>query len=166
VRDPRGVAHSWKRQKRYPHSNALTNRHSTTYSVARWAGLNVLSEVVCRTRSTQRSMRVRYEDFVSHPARTLADIGQLVDEHVDTSVVADDGGVEFQVDHTVEGNPDRIVTGRGRLREDTKWTQGLTSTQKLLATSIGLPFILRYGYPVILGPRGRSSASRSADPPG
>jgi hypothetical protein len=166
VRDPRGVAHSWERQKRYPHSNALTNQYSTTYSVARWAGINILSEVVCRTISTQRSLRVRYEDFVNHPARTLADIGQLVDERVDASVVADDGSVEFQLDHTVEGNPDRIITGSGRLREDTKWVRSLTPSQKLLATSIGLPLILRYGYPVIPRSLAQSSASHPVDPPG
>ncbi len=166
VRDPRGVAYSWENQKRYPHSNALTKQYSTRSSVARWAGMNILSEVVCGTRGRQRSLRVRYEDFVSHPARTLADIGRVVDERVDTSVVADDGTVEFQLDHTVEGNPNRIVTGPGRLREDTKWVRGLTPTQKLLATSIGLPLILRYRYPVIPRSFARSSASQPADPPG
>jgi hypothetical protein len=165
VRDPRGVAHSWERQKRYPHSNALTKQYSTTYSVARWAGINILSEVVCRTRGRQRTLRVRYEDFVRHPARTLADIGRVVDERVDTSVVADDGTVEFQLDHTVEGNPDRVDTGRGRLREDAKWVRGLTPAQKLLATSVGLPLILRYGYPVIPRSLARRAAS-PADPPG
>jgi hypothetical protein len=165
VRDPRGVAHSWERQKRYPHSNALTKQYSTTYSVARWANINILSEVVCRTRGRQRSLRVRYEDFVRHPARTLADIGRVVNERVDTSVVADDGTVEFRLDHTVEGNPDRIVTGRNRLREDTKWVRGLTPTQKLLATSIGLPLILRYGYPVTPWSLARGAASPT-DPPG
>jgi hypothetical protein len=164
VRDPRGVAYSWERQKRYPHSNALTKHYSTTYSVARWAGMNILSEVVCRSRGKQRSFRVRYEDFVRHPAKTLADIGRVVDEHVETSVVADDGTVEFQLDHTVEGNPDRIDTGRGRLREDTKWVRCLTPSQKLLATSIGLPLILRYGYRVIPRSPARSAAS-PADPP-
>lgn len=165
VRDPRGVAHSWEHQKRYPHSNALTKQYSTTHSVARWAGINILSEVVCRTRGGRRSLRVRYEDFVNHPAKTLAHIGRVVDEHVDTSVVADDGIVEFQLDHTVEGNPNRIVTGHGRLREDTKWVRGLTATQKLLATSIGLPLILRYGYSIIPRSPARSAAS-PADPPG
>jgi hypothetical protein len=166
VRDPRGVAYSWKRQKRYPHSSALTKQYSTTHSVARWAGINVLSEVVCRSGSRPRSLRVRYEDFVNDPVTILTDIGRVVDEHVDTSIVAGDGSIEFQVDHTVEGNPDRVVTGRSRSREDTKWRTGLTGTQKLLATSIGLPLILRYGYPVISTLRARSSASRPADPMG
>ena len=92
------------------------------------------------------SLTLRYEDFVAAPADVLARVlafAQL-DADVRTSV-ADDQAV-LNVDHTINGNPDRFVTGAVPIREDTRWLRSQRLAPWSVTTTVTAPLLRRYGY--------------------
>lgn len=152
VRDPRAVAHSWTKTKQYvvPMSAAL----STAY----WFGFNVASELVTR-RHPERSLFLRYEDFIASPAATVDSLLELI--QVERSANPVKGRtVELGRNHTVTGNPDRFLSGTTLLRPgDDAWRKELVPRVKALVSALAWPLTGRYHYrgppppaPVVAGP--------------
>ncbi|OKI49565.1 sulfotransferase [Micromonospora sp. CB01531] len=139
VRDPRAVAHSWREPKEYVY--AMSAARSTAY----WHGFNLASAAITR-RHPQRSMFLRYEEFIADPAGTVDALLRLVG--------ADPAGnpvrgrtVELHGNHTVTGNPDRFRTGPTTVRDaDDTWRRTLTRGQRLAVTALAWPLFTRYGY--------------------
>lgn len=139
VRDPRATAHSWARPKEYIHS--MPAWRSTAY----WVGFNLASEAIAR-RHPERSLLVRYEDFVADPRATVAALLGLCGADPAANPVRD-RSVELRGNHTVTGNPDRFQTGSTAIGErDDAWTTGLTTRSRLAATALSWPLRRRYGY--------------------
>ena len=72
VRDPRAVAHSWRRRKSWgDHDDGATEmpRFSAGYSALSWLARNAATEWTHRKSRGVPWMLVRYEDFVGPPAR-------------------------------------------------------------------------------------------------
>lgn len=158
VRDPRAVAHSWRRRQ------PGIDRHGLVNSTISWVAWNLMCDGV-RSKLPQRSMLVHYEGFVDDPRTTLAKIVELVGE--DPSGIPDAHGRIFDVKetHTVSGNPRRFRSGPIEVRPDDEWRDHLGSGQKLGATVLALPLLHRYGYPIMVNrghpderPRARQSA--------
>jgi len=139
VRDPRAVAHSWTKTKQYvvPMSAA----RSTAY----WFGFNVASELVTR-RHPERSLFLRYEDFIASPAATIDSLLKLIRE--DGAVNPVKGRtVVLGRNHTVTGNPDRFLSGSTLLRPgDDAWRKELAPRVKALVSALSWPLTGRYGY--------------------
>lgn len=138
IRDPRASAYSWVRPKAY--IPAMSVRRSTAY----WTGFNLASEALAAPLE-HRYLRLRYEDFVRRPRR---EIGRVL-EHVGVPASApidDEGRAELGGNHTVTGNPDRLVTGPVTIRDDGSWRVGLTRTQRRTVTALAAPLLGRYGY--------------------
>lgn len=151
VRDPRATAHSWLRKKvqlddhevRYMHS------HGPIGSSVTWDVYNVAIEAVA-ARGQRRYLRVRYEDFAARPREVVERIANFAGfKGRGLPFVAADT-VELDVNHTVSGNPSRFQSGAVRLRPDMEWQSGLSRTRQALVTSITLPLLPRYGYPIRL----------------
>jgi hypothetical protein len=143
VRDPRAVAYSWSRPKPGPDG---VPRVGTIFSAAKWVQWNLACEQIKRTVGPGRYLTLRYEDFVAAPADVLARVlafAQL-DADVRTSV-ADDQAV-LNVDHTINGNPDRFVTGAVPIREDTRWLRSQRLAPWSVTTTVTAPLLRRYGY--------------------
>jgi hypothetical protein len=64
VRDPRAVAQSWSRQKQYAY--VMPSWKSTAY----WHGFNLAARAVTR-RHPDRSLLLRYEDFIADPVAAI-----------------------------------------------------------------------------------------------
>jgi hypothetical protein len=143
VRDPRAVAHSWRRRQ------PGIDRHGVVNSTISWAAWNLMSDGV-RSKLPQRSMLVHYERFVEDPRTTLARIVELVGE--DPSRVPSAHGRIFDLreTHTVSGNPRRFRSGPIEVRSDDEWRDRLGPGQTLGATVLALPLLRRYGYPAIM----------------
>ncbi|MGV9595592.1 sulfotransferase [Streptosporangium sandarakinum] len=139
VRDPRAVAHSWRRPKEYVY--AMSAAKSTAY----WDGFNLASRAITR-RHPERSLLLRYEDFAADPAGTIDTLLRLCGADPAGNPVRD-RAVELRPNHTVTGNPDRFRTGVTVIRDrDDAWRTGLPATARLAATALSWPLLRHYGY--------------------
>jgi hypothetical protein len=158
VRDVRGVAHSLgKQQLARPHAPDRTEfmwRNAPAGAAARWLACQGQAELL--RRSGLPVTRVRYEDFVSQPARTveaaLAELGRSpAPSHL---AHIGDGQVVLGRSHGLSGNPSRFSDGEIPVRADEAWRDQMRRRDRIIVTAIGLPLLLRYGW----RPRGRPVA--------
>ncbi|MFL6137265.1 MAG: sulfotransferase [Frankiaceae bacterium] len=139
VRDPRAVAQSWSRPKDYAY--VMPAARSTAY----WHGFNVAARAITR-RYPERSMLLRYEDFIAEPAGTVDALLRLCGMEPAASPVRD-RVVDLRTNHTVTGNPDRFHVGPTAIRDrDDGWRSGLSVTAKLTVLALSWPQFPRYGY--------------------
>ncbi len=138
VRDPRATAHSWRRAKAY--IPAMSVARSSAY----WTGFNAASDAVGRA-FPDRYLRLRYEDFVSSPAAALRDVLDLCGL-ADPPPVDAQGSATLGTNHTVTGNPDRMVRGPVVVRPDDRWRQQAGRRDRFAATVLALPLLRRYAY--------------------
>lgn len=142
VRDPRAIAFSWQRRK------DELGTHTATYSTTRWLSWNLATDSVRKGMTGERSMLVRYEDFVTSPRAVISDLLTMAREDPGESPVGDDQTVTTGPNHAVAGNPNRFRTGAIKLRLDDEWRGKLSLRDRTVATAIALPLLRRYGYPV------------------
>jgi hypothetical protein len=156
VRDPVAVANSWRSPKDYVYT--MSAGKSTAY----WRGFNMASRALLR-RYPERSMFLRYEDFIADPAATVAELLRRCDADSAANPVSGQT-VELHTNHTVTGNPDRFRTGTTVIRPtDDSWKRGLPRTARLAAMLLSWPMSWRYGYRHPRGLLARSQpATRSA----
>jgi hypothetical protein len=139
VRDPRAVSGSWSGWKDYAYP--MSSSKSTLY----WHGFNTASQAILR-RHPDRSMFLRYEDFIADPAATIDGLLALCGVE---AVNPMHGGrtVELHTNHTVTGNPDRFATGPTLVRpHDDSWRKRLSTPAKLAAVTLSGAQFRRYGY--------------------
>jgi hypothetical protein len=148
VRDPRAVAYSWRRAKAELDrgKRAEMPRHAVARSASTWLTLNLAAEAVRRGHPVERSVLVRYEDFVEWPTTTLARIVDLVGEPRARLPVDGGATATLGVNHTVSGNPSRFRTGAVELRVDDEWKTRQAPVDRALVTAMTLPLLARYGY--------------------
>lgn len=139
VRDPRAVAGSWHQPKDYAY--AMSSSMSTAY----WYGFNLAAEALTR-HHPERSLTVRYEEFIANPVATVAAILRLCG--AESSVIPlQDRVIKLGVNHTVTGNPDRLRSGATVIRDaDDSWRASLPTSAKLAAAALSWPLFWRYGY--------------------
>jgi hypothetical protein len=140
TRDPRATAHSWRRAKEY--IPAMGVARSTGY----WTASNLASDRIGRA-APERYLRIRYEDFAMRPRAMLAEVMALVGL-TDPPPVDDAGRAVLGVNHTVTGNPDRLLRGPVRIQPDNSWRADLPLGPSLLALVLAAPARSRYGYSV------------------
>jgi Sulfotransferase family len=150
VRDVRGFAHSLS--KRDVGRPQALNEGDVMWSKrpAKAAGRWVLHQAqVELLRSCGMSVtRVRYEQFVRDPRRTVEvalDALGLPHGPADLKHLGD-GQVTLSPSHGIAGNPSRFRYGEVMLRADEAWREGMSRRDRVLVTAIGLPFLLRYGW--------------------
>jgi hypothetical protein len=138
VRDPRAVAQSWSQQKEYCY--VMSPGKSTVY----WHGFNLASRAITR-RYPERSLFLRYEDFIADPAATIDALLELCGEAGPNPMTG--RTVELHTNHTVTGNPDRFRVGATLIRPaDNPWPTSLSRPGRLAATTLAVPLFQRYGY--------------------
>ena len=151
VRDPRGVAHSFKRKvKMEPFAEKTFDqpRRSAATSALIWDRKNAASEAARLRFPMERVRRVRYEDVVERPRTVLPEIARFLGEPASGLTFLDDRTVELSGNHTAWGNPSRFKTGRIELRSDDEWVRKLPDMERRMTTTLSLPLLLRYKYPV------------------
>jgi hypothetical protein len=127
-------------------------------SSRKWIVSSLFGEAL-RRRVGDRYLCVRYEDFVRHPETTLRTIGDFVGRPEASLPVKNENTVELGTNHTAGGNPDRLNTGTVQLRSDDEWIEKQLPLHRLTVTSMALPMLRRYGYPMM--PK-RHAAQRDA----
>lgn len=148
VRDVRGVANSLAngsvvRPHGGPDEDRMYRNHPAA-AAGRW--LATQAEVDLMAVRGLPVARVRYEDLVSAPGPVLqgalAELGVALAagglSHVEGRTVT------LGPSHGLSGNPSRFSTGETPLRPDLRWRDTMSSGERLLVQSIGLPWVLRY----------------------
>ncbi len=139
VRDPRAAAGSWRERKQY--CAPMPAARSTAY----WLGFNVACEAVTH-RYPQRSVFLRYEEFIADPARSVGALLRLAGGDPAANPVRG-RVIELHTNHTVTGNPDRFRTGATHIRDtDDSWRARLPGPARLTAQALSSPLLARYGY--------------------
>jgi sulfotransferase family protein len=158
VRDPRATAHSFQRTKKLPDfgDERLMQQQAPLVSSRRWALWQAVIELLWRDRPG-RYLRVRYEDFVRQPQRTVQRIAALVEEVPAELPFSSDSTVRMQPTHSVSGNPNRFTTGSVEVRADDEWVHLMRRTDRMLVTALTLPLLVYYRYP-LLAPARRQGA--------
>jgi hypothetical protein len=148
VRDPRAVAFSWKRPKAQKDASGRTfmRSHNPASSSISWVGWNLAAEAVKDAAGDDRSMTLRYEEFVADPARAVSEIASLVGERPRALPFSDRRTVRLSGNHTVSGNPSRFDSGPVKIRPDNEWVNAQSGVDRFLATALALPLLRRYEY--------------------
>jgi hypothetical protein len=149
VRDPRAAAYSWSKKKPQPDTDTreFMVRFSSTKSSALWDSWNASAEALWR-RTPERYLRLRYEDFVADPRKSLDKILTLVGERDAEPPLVGEREVKLGVSHTVSGNPNRFETGAVELRTDREWISRMNLRDKVLVTALTFPLLTHYRYHV------------------
>lgn len=150
VRDPRAAAYSWQRRKARLDLNGSEEmpRFGLLHSTFSWTEFNFAAEAVRRRYPPESSMLIRYEDFVAEPRDTLRQVIEFVEETSTELPFVNDHTAQLTGNHTVSGNPSRFGTGTVHIRNDNEWVTRQRAADRLIATTLSLPILHRYGYPL------------------
>jgi hypothetical protein len=99
-----------------------------------------------------RYLRVRYEDLIAAPARTLERILTFAGAAASGSPLRSEHLAALRPHHTVAGNQTRFRTGEVPLRLDSRWRCELAPGDRALAIALTGPLLLRHGYLSRRGP--------------
>ena len=151
VRDPRAVAFSWQRVRRSPGEGRReqTQRVGSATSGRSWLVTNLGAEAIRRAVSPDRSLLVRYEDFVSEPRRTMEGVARLIGASPGDLPFVDDRTVRLGANHTAGGNPGRLSSGQMSIRSDDEWRTAQAKRARSVSTAFALPLLHRYHYPFL-----------------
>ncbi|WP_068927289.1 hypothetical protein [Planobispora rosea] len=144
VRDPRAVAHSWYRQVPRPEDGAPMTRWPPARTSLHWLAQNLGLELLAR-RGVPVT-RVRYEDLLADPARTLGHLVTGLGLGPPPLGFLDGGVAELSPAHTVSGNPMRFTVGRVELTRDDRWRTAAAARHLRLVTALTWPLMIRYDY--------------------
>jgi len=115
-------------------------------SIAHWIVRNLATEWVCARLGPQRTMRLRYEDFVADPSGALQRIGSLLDVDLRELAQAASSGEPMEAGHNVGGNRTK-KSGLITLRPDAQeWRGTLTPAEQRVAWASMGWLMRRYGY--------------------
>jgi hypothetical protein len=147
VRDPRAVAHSWRRRKSFMAgggTRAIGTRRLPS-SIRAWTRNSVGAELVRRHLPEDRWLRIRYEDFAASPRSAIESLVAFLDESRPTPFQSDDT-VLLHTNHIVAGNPSRFTTGEVTVRCDDEWRHAMPRRDQIMVKLATRPLMARYGY--------------------
>ena len=145
VRDGRGVC--WSMMKPYRRSveggiQKETKPKSLWQTAARWFTVNLGAEILRLRLPRKRSMRVRYEDFVSNPAATVRSILNLLGEGY---IMPSYGADTIKPQHQIAGNR-RRMDNQITISKDIGWARQMPRADQAAFSALTAPLLLRYGY--------------------
>lgn len=146
VRDPRGVAFSWKKRILSDSETGHMPQRSTAVTAAHWLLENSVIQLSLR-RLSHSYIRVRYEDLVVSTDQMISNILHSTSVPVDATS-AGPSYCNDHSDHLVAGNPGVRQLGGSALRLtlDEEWRTYLPRAEQWLVTMICGALMAAYGY--------------------
>ena len=146
VRDIRGVAYAWTKQRRDPTLEQEIPRYRAWRSVAFWYHRNLLIEAL---RSRLPYVRVSYEQLAAAPRATTARlIEQLSALSGRAAAFEGEQSVRLNPVHSMSGNTQRFQIGATEICVDDEWRRRLPSRTRRFIEVTAMPLLAHYGYPV------------------
>lgn len=143
VRDPRAVAHSWRRRVERPEDGRPMTHWSPSRTSLHWLSENLSLGLLAR-RGVPVTL-VRYEDLLGAPADTLRRLVARIGLSCRLDFLSG-SWAELSTAHTASGNPMRFATGRTELTRDDSWRAAAGSRQLRLVTALTWPLMIKYRY--------------------
>ncbi|MFI7444422.1 sulfotransferase [Nonomuraea indica] len=140
VRDPRAVAHSWRRTVARPEDGRPMTRWGPARTAVHWSAQNLALDLLAR-RGAQVT-RLRYEDLVTDPRPTLGALAHRLGLPAELPFVTG-STARLTRAHTASGNPMRFTVGPVGLALDESWRSG---PHRGLVAALTWPLRCRYGY--------------------
>ncbi len=158
VRDPRGVVYSWRRSRRMTDRDAeeYMPRFSALFTTTSWLARNLVVEIL-RRRHREVPV-VHYDDLARDPASVLRGLAALVDEPAGDLAFLTSESAVLAPTHTVGGNPVRMTSGAVTITPDDEWRARMPRRDRIVATTVAVPLLRRYGLPVRSHDAARSGA--------
>jgi hypothetical protein len=149
VRDGRGVVASLRKTFKKDTQAGIMWDHKGRpmgKSIVRWIVLNLATEWVCARLGPERTMRLRYEDFVADPKGALERIGSLLGLDLTELAEATSSGEPMGAGHNVGGNRTK-KSGTITLRPDAQeWRTALSPAERRISWASMGWLMRRYGY--------------------
>jgi hypothetical protein len=146
VRDPRAFAYSWRRGAPNP-EGGRSYKPGAFRCAGRWIATNVLGDAVRRRVPSNRTMILRYEDFVADPRSTTGSILRWLGEDDSELPFVNEHIARLEaVTHTASGNRSRFSTGDVEVRLDDEWKTPRRDLRRGVVTLLTMPWLRRYGY--------------------
>lgn len=150
IRDPRAVAHSWRRTVERPEDGNPMMRWGPIRTSVHWTVQNLALDLLAQRGGTVT--RVHYEDLVGDPRGTLTALAAWLG--LDPALDFLDGSTaRLSAAHTASGNPMRFTTGPVELASDDSWRAGLPRRHRGLVSGLTWPLMSKYGYQFLNGVR-------------
>jgi hypothetical protein len=148
LRDPRAVAHSWRRAKAYSYGDETRTMGTRKLpaTVRRWLANALGTEALQRQLPSDHWQRLRYEDFCGHPVESMDRLLTMMGVP-GRPPFEDASTVHLQPNHIVAGNPSRFTVGSVRIRADEEWKTVMSRHDRMLVAASTWPLLHRYGYP-------------------
>lgn len=147
VRDPRAVAHSWRRAKAFSvgDQTRTMGTRKLPATVRRWLANALGTEALHRHVSPDHWQRLRYEDFCAQPVESMDRLLTMMGVP-GRPPFENAGTVHLQPNHIVAGNPSRFTVGSVRIRVDEEWKTAMSRTDQMVVATSTWPLLHRYGY--------------------
>lgn len=145
VREPRGVAYSWEKMKVRPAFGdrvVYMPRRSVIESSLMWSHWNLWFWLA---KKLDKSMFLRYEDFVANPKEKLSEITRFLE--ISSDIDIKDNKVFLSATHSILMH---IKNGEVEIRLDDTWKSNLAWYKHLAVIGITWPLLLHYGYDINL----------------
>jgi hypothetical protein len=151
VRDPRAVAHSWKRKKRIPDpaQELFIPQFGIISSTLRWIERNYSAARVGKGNPARYSV-LSYESFITKPQTSLARAWResgLMNSGISLPELDD---LSMPANHAIWGNPSRFEVGPVNLKVDDAWKDEQSSWHSMVISLLALPGLMKYGYPLVV----------------
>ncbi|MEU8245260.1 sulfotransferase [Nonomuraea sp. NPDC048916] len=140
VRDPRAVAHSWRKTVERPEDGRPMTRWGSGRTALHWTAQNLALDLLARRGAPVT--RIRYEDLLAAPRATLADLAGRLGLRTELPFITGSTAC-LTMAHTASGNPMRFTVGRVELALDDTWRSG---SRRRLVAALTWPLRSRYGY--------------------
>jgi hypothetical protein len=144
IRDGRGVIWSLKK----PGKKILTKVYvpKPAWRTAKyWISANLQSTLAFSRLSTEKRIRIRYEDYTSNPEFILKKIGSWIQEDMSGIIVDSNKIISNKIRHTVGGNRVRMLKDI-TIKPDIAWMDNLSERDRKLFWFMAGWLAKKYGY--------------------
>jgi len=138
IRDVRGVINSFSK-KVQTHKKPIS-------TIIYYSFINLTAQIV-KWIFPKRIIKIKYEDFVSQPEKTIALISSFLNENLDDVIDIVKNEKHIKMPHIIGGNRLKKQT-KIKLRKDVSWQKNISRPKQIIYYLLTLPLMLLNKYKI------------------